>query len=61
MFYIFRTKIESKKRVLNLTLSPTQTVILLFYCQWEREEKTQEQRIAMQMVSDVLHEKLVNI
>ena len=61
MFFIFRTKIESKKQESNLTLSPTQAVILLFCCQWEREERTQEQRIAMQMVSDVLHEKLVNI
>lgn len=61
MFFIFRTKIESKKQESNITLSPTQAVILLFCCQWEREERTQQQRIAMQMVSDVLHEKLVNI
>ncbi len=61
MFFIFRTKIESKKLESNITLSPTQAVILLFCCQWEREERTQQQRIAMQMVSDVLHEKLVNI
>lgn len=61
MFFIFRSKIESKKQESSLTLSPTQAVILLFCCQWEREERTQEQRITMQMVSDVLHEKLVNI
>ncbi len=61
MFFIFRTKIESKKQESNLTLSPTQAVILLFCCQWEREERTEIQRISMQMVSDVLHEKLVNI
>ena len=61
MFYIFRTKIESKKQESSLTLSPTQVVILLFCCQWEGEERTQQQRIAMQMISDVLHKKLVNI
>ena len=61
MFFTFRTKIENQKKVSNLILTPTQAVILLFCCQWERVERTQEQRIAMQMVSDVLHEKLVNI
>ncbi|WP_395074581.1 hypothetical protein [Flavobacterium sp.] len=61
MFYIFRTKIESKKQDSSLMLSPTQAVILLFCCQWEGEERTQQQRIAMQMISDVLHKKLVNI
>lgn len=61
MFFIFRNKIESKKQVSNITLSPTQAVILLFCCQWEREERTEAQRIAMQMVSDVLHQMLVNI
>lgn len=61
MFLTLRTKIESKKKVSNLNLTPTQSVILLFCCQWKREDRTQEQRITMQMVSDVLHEKLVNI
>lgn len=61
MFFIFRTKIESKKQESNITLSPTQAVILLFCCQWEREKRTQEQRITMQSMSDLLHEKLINI
>lgn len=61
LFFLFRTKIENKKQESNLTLSPTQAVILLFCCQWQREERTEVQRITMQMVSDVLHEKLVNI
>ena len=61
MFFLFRTKIENKKQESNLTLSPTQAVILLFCCQWQREERTDVQRIAMQMVSDTLHEKLINI
>ena len=61
MFFIFRTKIESKKQETSLTLSPTQAVILLYCCQWVRQDRTQVQRIAMQMISDVLHEKLVNI
>lgn len=61
MFFSFRTKIENKKQESNLTLSPTQAVILLFCCQWQREERTEVQRISMQMVSDTLHEKLVNI
>jgi hypothetical protein len=61
MFFTLRTKIESQKKVSNLNFTPTQAVILLFCCQWKREDRTQEQRITMQMVSDVLHEKLVNI
>ncbi len=61
MFFLFRTKIESKKQVSNLTLSPTQAVILLFCAQWQRQERTQEQRITMQSISALLHEKLVNI
>ena len=61
MFFTFRTKIESQKQASNIILTPTLAVILLFCCQWERAERTQEQRIAMQMVSDELHEKLVNI
>lgn len=61
MFYIFRTKIESKKAVSNILLTPTQSVILLFCCQWQREERTPEQKFAMQTISDSLHEKLVNI
>ena len=61
MFFIFRTKIESKKQESNLILTPTQAVILLFCCGWKREERTEVQRITMQMVSDVLHQKLVNI
>jgi len=61
MFFTLRIKIESQKKVSNLNFTPTQAVILLFCCQWKREDRTQEQRITMQMVSDVLHEKLVNI
>ena len=61
MFFVFRTKIESKKEACNITLTPTQAVILLYCCQWKREERTQEQRITMQSMSDLLHEKLVNI
>jgi hypothetical protein len=61
MFYIFRTKIESPKRLVNISLSPSQAVILLFCCQWNREDRTEEQRFAMQSISDVLHERLVNI
>ena len=61
MFYIFRTKIESKKTHSNITLTPTQSVILLNCCQWERKERTQEQRIVMQTTSNIIHEKLVNI
>ena len=61
MFYIFRTKIESPKRLSNIALSPSQAVILLFCCQWNREDRTEEQRFAMQTISDVLHERLVNI
>lgn len=61
MFFLFRTKIESKNPKPNLTLSPTQAVVLLFCAQWQREQRTQEQRITMQSVSNLLHEKLVNI
>ena len=61
MFYIFRTKIESPKRLSNIAFSPSQAVILLFCCQWNREDRTEEQRFAMQTISDVLHERLVNI
>ncbi|MBP4139185.1 hypothetical protein [Flavobacterium geliluteum] len=61
MFFIFRTKIESKKLVTNIILTPTQSVILLFCCQWEREQRTESQRFVMQTTSDLLHEKLVNI
>ena len=61
MFFIFRTKIESKKIVSNIILTPTQSVILLFCCQWNREDRTEEQSFAMQTISDVLHERLVNI
>lgn len=61
MFYIFRGKIESPKVLSNIALSPSQAVILLFCCQWKREDRTEEQRFAMQTISDVLHEKLVNI
>jgi len=61
MFFIFRTKIESKKPITNISLSPTQSVILLYCCQWERIERNQEQRITMQMISDTIHQKLTNI
>ena len=61
MFFIFRTKIESLKKVSNIALSPSQAVILLFCCQWKREDRTEEQRFAMQTISDLLHEKLINI
>lgn len=61
MFYVFRKKIESKKLVSNIILTPTQSVILLFCCQWERDERSEEQKIVMQTTSDVLHEKLINI
>ena len=61
MFYIFRTKIESKKVDSNISLTPTQSVILLYCCQWERKERTQEQGIVMQTISDIIHERLVNI
>lgn len=61
MFFIFRTKIENNKPVTNISLSPTQSVILLYCCQWERTERNQEQRITMQMISDTIHQKLTNI
>ena len=61
MFFMLRSKIELKKPTANILLTPTQAVILLFCCQWEREDRTQEQRITMLMVSNWLHEKLVNI
>ena len=61
MFYIFRTKIEAQKVNSNISLTPTQSVILLYCCQWERKERTQEQGIVMQTISDIIHEKLVNI
>lgn len=61
MFYIFRTKRESQKQVSNLTLTPTKAVILHLCCLWKREERTQEQRITMQLLSDELHQKLINI
>ena len=61
MFYILRGKIESPKGVSNIALSPSQAVILLFCCQWKREDRTQEQKFAMQTISDILHERLVNI
>jgi hypothetical protein len=61
MFYIFRTKIESPKRLSNIALSPSQAVVLLFCCQWERVDKAEELGFVMQTISDVLHEKLVNI
>ncbi|OJV71079.1 MAG: hypothetical protein BGO42_04490 [Flavobacterium sp. 40-81] len=61
MFFIFRTKIESKKSYTNISLSPTQSVILLYCCQWERTERNLEQRITMQMISDTIHQKLTNI
>ena len=61
MFYIFRTKIENIKVDSNISLTPTQSVILLYCCQWERNERSQEQEIVMQTISDIIHEKLVNI
>lgn len=61
MFFIFRTKIESKKLVSNIILTPTQSVILLFCCQWKREQRTEEQKFTMQTTSDLIHEKLINI
>ncbi|MFZ4680046.1 MAG: hypothetical protein ACOYLP_07755 [Flavobacterium sp.] len=61
MFYVFRKKIESKKQVYNIILTPTQSVILLFCCQWDRDQRTQERGFVMQTISDIIHEKLVNI
>lgn len=61
MFYIFRSKLESNKEVMSLSLTPTQSVILLFCCGWETSQRDQETRIVMQMLSDTLHEKLVNL
>ena len=61
LFFLCRTKIEGKNNKSNFTLSPTQAVVLLFCAQWQRQERTQEQRITMQGISALLHEKLVNI
>lgn len=61
MFFVLRTKIESKKETCTVTLKPSQAVILLYCCGWQREERTPEQKFTMQSLSDLLHEKLVNI
>jgi hypothetical protein len=61
MFYLFRKKIESNRPISNISLSPTQSVILLYCCQWERIERSQEQRITLQLISDSIHQKLTNI
>lgn len=61
MFYIFRAKIESNKVDSTISLTPTQLIILLYCCQWDRKERTQEQGIVMQTMSDRIHEKIVNI
>lgn len=61
MFYIFRNKIENQKQFANISLSPSQAVILLFCCQWKRELRTDGQKFVMQTTSDLLHEKLINI
>lgn len=61
MFYIFRGKIESQSKFSNISLSPSQAVILLFCCQWKREDRQDGQKSVMQAVSDALHERLVNI
>ena len=61
MFYIFRTKIETAKKFSNIALTPSQAVILLFCCQWKRNDRTEEQKFTMQTISDLLHEKLINI
>lgn len=61
IFYFFRKKIESKKADSNISLSPTQSVILMYCCQWERIERSQEHKIALQLISDSIHQKLTNI
>ena len=61
MFYLFRKKIESNRTISNISLSPTQSVILLYCCQWERIERSREQRITLQLISDSIHQKLTNI
>jgi len=61
MFYTFRTKIENSKKVSNIAFTPSQAVILLFCCQWKRNDRTEEQQFTMQTISDLLHEKLINI
>lgn len=61
MFYTFRTKIENPKKVSNIAFTPSQAVILLFCCQWQRNDRTEEQKFTIQTISDLLHEKLINI
>jgi hypothetical protein len=61
MFYAFRDKIESHKPFLNLALTPSEAVILLYCCTWDRKERSEEERFVMQFICDVLHEKLINI
>lgn len=61
MFYNLRTKIEKPKSLSNIAFTPSQAVILLFCCQWKRNDRTEEQKFTMQTISDLLHEKLINI
>jgi hypothetical protein len=61
MFYTFRTKIENPKKVSSIAFTPSQAVILLFCCQWKSNDRTEEQKFTMQTISDLLHEKLINI
>lgn len=61
VFFLFRKKIESKKTESSISLSPTQAVVLLFCAQWQRQERTQIEKHTMQTLSDLLHEKLINI
>lgn len=60
MFFVLRSKIESQKQTCSITLTLSQAVILLYCSQWEREERTPQQRLTMQSISDMLHQRLIN-
>lgn len=61
MFYVLRSKIESLRAFSNIGLTPSQAVILLYCCSWNREDRNQEQKNTMQIISDCIHQKLVNL
>ena len=61
MFYAFRDKIESHKPFSSIAITPSEAVILLYCCAWDRKERSNEERFVMQFICDVLHEKLINI
>lgn len=61
MFVLLRSKIEGHQKTVNLTLKPSQGVVLLYCCISDNATRSQEIKNTMHKMAWDLHNKLINI